>query len=377
MPATKGQPPRMTTDEVRLIRSMVHEQGQKPIEVALLVNRSLGAVCRQLMKSRPTQMGRPVALSAKQVAKLVDTVESLVTKADAEYEVTLCMVLRHSRLKVSERTASRALHKMGYRFRKLRSKMILTPSDIIERYDWSKKYRNKPRSWWLQKVLMHLDNHHFKHATTLQASKLKAKRSVRGAYRKAEKRLTSAHVKPSPKTRVNLGGKGVLKCGGIGGGKVLVWQTVEKKWSGARAAEMYTETILPALRKHYPGRSKFTILEDNDPTGNLSKKGVAAKQKGKMEVLQIPKRSPDLNVLDFAVWSRVESLLRKQERKMGDKRETTEEFEKRLDRTASNIPKEDIDNWIGDLHKRCQQLYEAKGGLFEEGGRSKRRRRAS
>ena len=124
MPATKGQPPRMTTDEVRLIRSIVHEQGQKPTEVALLVNRSLGAVCRQLMKSRPTQMGRPVALSAKQVAKLVDTVESLVTKADAEYEVTLCMVLRHSRLKASERTASRALHKMGYRFRKLRSKMI-------------------------------------------------------------------------------------------------------------------------------------------------------------------------------------------------------------------------------------------------------------
>ena len=81
MAATKGQPPRMTTDEVRLIRSMVHEQGKKPSEVALLVNRSLGAVCRQLVKSRPTQMGRPVALSAKQVAKLVDTVELLVTKA--------------------------------------------------------------------------------------------------------------------------------------------------------------------------------------------------------------------------------------------------------------------------------------------------------
>ena len=62
---------------------------------------------------------------------------------------------------------------------------------------------------------------------------------------------------------------------------------------------------------------------------------------------------------------------------MGDKRETREEFGKRLDRIVSNIPTEDIDNWIGDLHKRCQQLFEAKGGLFEEGGRSKRRRRAS
>ena len=377
MAATTSQPPRMTKDEIRLIRDMVHEQGMKPSEVATVVKRSLGAVCRQLAKTRPTRMGRPAALSTQQVTKLVDTVELLVTAADAEHEVTLGMVLRRSRLKVSERTASRALHKKGYRFRKLRSKMILTPSDITARYEWAAKYRGKPREWWLRKVQMHLDNHHFKHATTVQARKLMAKRSVRGAYRKREKRLTSAHVKPSPKTRTNLGGKGVLKCGGVGGGKVLVWKTVEQTWSGGRAAEMYTETILPALRRHSPGRSKFTILEDNDPTGNLSKKAVAAKQKGNMEVLRIPKRSPDLNVLDYAVWSRVESLLGKQEKKMGAKRETREDFEKRLNRTASRIPKDDIDNWIGDLHKRCRLLYEAKGGLFEEGGRSKRRRRAS
>ena len=93
-----------------------------------------------------------------------------------------------------------------------------------------------------------------------------------------------------------------------------------------------------------------------------------------MEVLHTPKRSPDLNVLDYAVWAKVERLLRKQEQKMTKKTETREEFEKRLDRTAFDIPEEDINNWVGDLQKRCQQLYIAKGGLFEEGGRSKRRR---
>ena len=93
-----------------------------------------------------------------------------------------------------------------------------------------------------------------------------------------------------------------------------------------------------------------------------------------MEVLQIPKRSPDLNVLDYAVWAKVEKMLRKQEQKMTKKTETREEFEKRLDKTALSIPEEDINNWVGDLRKRCQQLYAAKGGLFEEGCRSKRRR---
>ena len=242
------QTPRMSADEVRLVREMVFNQGKTPSEVAKIVNRDLSVVCRQLTKTRPTKMGRPPALSTKQIGKLVDTVESMVNAADANYEVTLAMVLRRSRLKVSERTAARALHMEGYRFRKLRSKMILTPGDITARYEWSKIYRRMPRFWWLRCVHIHLDNHHFKHATTAQGRKLLAKRSVRGAYRKAKKNLTSAHVKPNPKLRTNLGSKGILKCGGIGGSKVLVWRTVEGRWNGEQAAKMYTQIILPALQ---------------------------------------------------------------------------------------------------------------------------------
>ena len=33
-----------------------------------------------------------------------------------------------------------------------------------------------------------------------------------------------------------------------------------------------------------------------------------------------------------------------------------------------------IHDSIGDLAERCKKLYAAKGGLFEEGGRKKRRR---
>jgi len=94
--------------------------------------------------------------------------------------------------------------------------------------------------------------------------------------------------------------------GGVGGGKVLVWETIDDTWTGAKAAEMYTDVVLPALQKRYPNMSTSTILEDNDPTGNLSKKGIAAKLAGKMKALSIPKRSPDLNVLDYTIWSTVE-----------------------------------------------------------------------
>ena len=203
-----------------------------------------------------------------------------------------------------------------------------------------------------------------------------AKRSVRFVLRRKgtkASRIKSCYVKPSAKLRPGGGVKGVLKLGGVGGGKVLVWKTIDGRWSGDKAAEMYTTVIKPALKKHYPKRAKFTLLEDNDPTGNMSKKGIAAKAAGNMEVLRIPKRSPDLNVLDYAIWSEVERRMRKGERNMKtSRRETRAAFEKRLDRTALALPASFINKAVGNMRERTQRLYKAKGGLFEEGGRSKR-----
>ena len=167
--------------------------------------------------------------------------------------------------------------------------------------------------------------------------------------------------------------KGILKAGGVGDGKVLVWCTIDGKWSGDKAAEFYKGAVQPALKTHYPLKRKFCILEDNDPTGNLSKKGLQAKRDAKLQVLHISKRSPDLNVLDFAVWSEVERRMRTQEQKWpSSKRETRKAFERRLARTAKNLPEEFVHKSIGDLKRRCERLVVATGGLFEEGGRSRR-----
>ena len=54
------------------------------------------------------------------------------------------------------------------------------------------------------------------------------------------------------------------------------------------------------------------------------------------------------------------------------KRETREDFEKRLDKTARTPPKTFVDKAIGDMKHRCLLLSQAKGGLFEEGGRARR-----
>ena len=150
--------------------------------------------------------------------------------------------------------------------------------------------------------------------------------------------------------------------------------TIDGRWCGDTAADAYTDIVATALANRYPNKRKFLLLEDNDPTGNRSRKGLDAKAAAKMEVFEIPKRSPDLNVLDYAVWSEVERRMRAQERKWpASRRESRAQFEKRLDRTAKSLPAAFIDKCVSSMKVRCQQLYDAEGGLFEEGGRRSRR----
>lgn len=77
--------------------------------------------------------------------------------------------------------------------------------------------------------------------------------------------------------------------------------------------------------------------------------------------------------MDYAVWAEVEKRMRKQELRFDDsRRETRAQFEIRLDRTARNLPASFITKAIEDLRDRCKRLYEAKGALFEEGGKKRR-----
>jgi hypothetical protein len=374
--AETKKPPRMTADEKRIAREMHFEQKMKRTDVAKVLRRDLSSICRLIaQKEIPNPVGRPTQLTEKEVDRIVEVLEKMVDEAEACREVTMDMLMKRSRAKACSKVVANAIHKRGYWFRDLRHKPILTPEDVKARYKFAKKYKGKSAAWWLRHVLIHLDNHVFKVATTAPGRKILAKRRVRGVYRKRGKSLRPGHIKPSPKLKQYTGAKGILKAGGVGGGKVLVWHTIEGNWGGKEAEHLYAKVVAPALKRRYPSRTSFRILEDNDPTGNLSGKGIAAKKASKLHTLEIPKRSPDLNVLDYAVWSEVEKRMRQQEAKFpASKRESRSEFEARLDRTAKSLPASFINNSIANMQVRCQKLYDAKGGLFEEGGRAKRRR---
>ena len=74
-----------------------------------------------------------------------------------------------------------------------------------------------------------------------------------------------------------------------------------------------------------------------------------------------------MNVLDYYFWNEVEGRLRKAEHLFPeDRKETRDDFIIRLKKMALSIPPADVSKVIGDLARRCELLYRAKGGLFEE-----------
>ena len=92
-----------------------------------------------------------------------------------------------------------------------------------------------------------------------------------------------------------------------------------------------------------------------------------AKADNAIDVLSFPKRSPDLNPLDYGFWDCVNRRLRKQEAAFPSaKKETRAKFVARLKRTIQRVPEAVLTPLVKSMGRRCKALKLAKGHDFEE-----------
>ena len=272
-------------------------------------------------------------------------------------------------VQASLRTIARALRQRNISFRRLREKPMLTAEDIAARKDFAAKYAGKTSAWWQKSVQLHIDVKHFAIYLNGKGRRYVAQIGTRGAYRGLGEKFAKGTVKPNPKLKYNPGVRGVKVLAGVGQGKVLLWHLIESRWNGSVAAAMYKGPVSKALQKAYPSKRRFWVLEDNDPSGFKSSKGMKAKEEAKIDSFDIPKRSPDLNVCDYALWKEVNKRMRLQEKSWPDsKKETRSEFMVRLRRTATRLPTSFVNKAIGNMQDRCERLRAAKGYHIEEGG---------
>ena len=271
------------------------------------------------------------------------------------------------KLKCCERTILAALHRHGIYFRPMRQKPVLTSKDKKERLTFGLTDRSKPASFWTSTVHAYIDNKFFTTYLTPKARAFARKMKPRGTFRMRGQGLDSAHVKPRKDQKVNFGKK-VQVAVAISASKVIMCHMVVGKWCGEKAATMYSSALSPSLKRAYPTKRRFFLLEDNDPTGYKSDLGRAAKRSSHIEILQIPPRSPDLNPLDFSFWAEVNTRMRKQEARFSsDYVEPRAVFVDRLRRTILGVPASKLVHMVGSMKRRCKQVVDAEGGHFEEG----------
>ena len=357
----------MSPEEIRLAKEWKLKEDLAPSDIAARLNRNKSTITRLFSPSaqRKTR-GRRAMLTEVQVDALVAKLKDMIKKANGTYEVTAQMLKRSQRCKASVNTIRKRLHDRGMRFYAMRSKPILTNEDIAARYDFGWSYVERPRNWWVTHLHMIIDVKFFPVYLNGKARRHVAQTGTRGVYREYGEGLNEGYYKPNAKLKFNTGAKGVHVLAGVGNGKVLLWEYIVGRWNAAEAARLYEGPMLKVLKAAYPNRSRYNVLEDNDPAGFRSKMGLAAKKRAHIDTFGIPKHSPQLNICDYWLWKEVNKRMRLTERGWPDgKKEERSAYLRRLTRTAKSLPMDLVNRSIGDMKNRCELLVEAEGGQIE------------
>lgn len=291
----------------------------------------------------------------------MDKARKAMSKAvDGDFEIHWDDLVRKTRARVHRTTAKRSMNRAGLNvaWRRAREKPLRQPEHEAARVDWCLGRRHRRSGYWVDNIDMIIDNKTFVVPTNRAARKYIRKCQVRGHLRLPGEGLQSEFTRPSTrKNRMNTGGR-VSVCAGLSNGKVVLWQYLDKTWNGDAAAELYTGPLLRTLRQHRGDKRRYVILEDNDPSGYKSSKGMSAKAAVNISTIDLPAYSADLNPLDYSIWQEI-NVRMSARAPVG--RETMAAFKRRLRRTAMSLPEAVVRKAIGALPKRIQAVVDAEG----------------
>ena len=103
----------------------------------------------------------------------------------------------------------------------------------------------------------------------------------------------------------------------------------------------------------------FRVVEDGDPKGFQSGKGIRAKKSQKIRSWTLPPHSPGLMPLDFSLWDEIEGRVLSK-RKLKD--ESMVSYKKRLNLTAKRLPRSLSQTCVGQLQENLRVTVNSAGG---------------
>ena len=356
--------------ESTLIRDWHKKKGYPVSKIMELMGRAKQTVLNHIHENLGEGSGRPIVITKAALGKLERNLKLMQRRANAHREISVKAVKERAGVEACDRSVLDAFHEDGIYFRPLRQKPILTDDDVVDRDVFGKANKDRPKEAWITQPDAIIDNKHFKIYNNAVGRDEAARRQIRGGYRRRGDPPMNCLVKRKPSMKFPA--QGVQVTAAVVNGRIRMFDFVDGKWNGNAAAKMYTGPLLRTLRKAFPGKAarrspKWTVLEDNDPTGYKSSKGLAAKASVGIASMNLPKRSPDFNPLDFSLWAAINKAMVKQEATFRKgKKETKEAYKKRLRKTALSLPTAIVKNSVMDMRRRCQEVVKAQGGLFEK-----------
>ena len=309
---------------------------------------------RKTKKTRPRRGGFEGYFNEARLKKLDDMTKQKQSDPECDREITVGYLKWVCRFKCSRDTAGRAVRKLGWVWRRPQKFADLTSGERKARRDFCQKYMGKSVSYLQNFFGCVLDEK--KWASYRQASRRLwgLRNRIRGVYVKnGQKHKTT---RPGEKNAPSRGGS-LNVCGGILGDKVVLWDYYDKL-----NVATVCDLVGRAAKKH--GFSRVT--RDNHSTHISPKVEKKLQTKFGVNLLKfLPKKSPEPNPLDFAVWMKLERLVQLQDRRspLKSSRESKKTFCQRLKPTALKMGIKNI--WV-EFKARLRRCYESGGGPFPD-----------
>ena len=344
----------------QILAAITKERSRNGIEAPKIraVHKALRGVThrRGIVETR----GRKRSWKPSQVQRAYRVRKQIIKKAKGEKEIHWTHIISKARVPhVHASTAMRSIARSELptiAARRPREKPLRTEEHEADRERLGKRFAKKPPSYFTGLDLI-MDNKKFDIPRSATAKRYAKMRKVRFHLRARGEGLEAGFTKPRKSNKVNPGAS-VNVCAGIIQNRIKLWHYLPRKWNGDAAAELYRGPVIQTLRRTLGKKRAYTIMEDNDPTGYKSNKAKLAKKELNIHPIEFPRYSPDLMPLDYSIWKAIED-------KMAAsvvKKETVDEFKKRLRRTAMNLPTSLIRKAVEAMPKRAAAVAKAGGG---------------
>lgn len=339
-----------------------HVQGLSVRKVAEICGVSRGSVLRIAQESRESRRsrktlkkGRPRKLTDRQRRLIIRSVSTL---RNEEGNFSAKRIMEKSGIdngEVSVRTVTRLLNENGFFYLQARKKGLLMRDDLKKRLSFAKLCKkNYPANFWTENLSFFLDGTGFAHKT----NPFDQARAPKGrTWRKLSEGLTLGCTSKGRKE--GTGGKVLKLMVAISYGKGVIICEPYEKLCGAFFSNFIDRNFNTMFEIADKGINRYWV-QDGDPSQN-SALAKSAMSRAQANLLKLPARSADLHPIEN-LFHIVSNKLKKQALTQKITKESYEQFKQRVVNTMYLMPKETINNLIGSMNARLNDVIKNKGG---------------